>query len=1057
MSEKNFSLELDSSEVAIAPVIMSELCDPPKPDVIGETVDWLHDTLGLPALPECPIDAEKQGKQPKQPNYLGRNGLVYSVSWKAWQEKLPPDVLLDQWFAIPRGIGTLARFNGKHWITWVDIDRKTFIETSCDETVADWESKYPILDRCPMFRTPSGGYRYMIALAEEPTNFKSNSGFSLSPDGSKHCGELLAKNGGHTLLPPTVGVNGSYVWVRFCPYPPVIQKPEDIGIYPLKKAEKTKPVASVNQQPQGKNFASDNSDLQQVIEEINLRLDFDSAFNAIDHQFQYDGSDKVRGNCPFHDSTSGTAFYAERKSNTLLWRCPACDMGGNVINYRSLINGGDGKPRGKDFIEIVKELCNETGVIFPERSTPQTTSSYDSYQPKVATDNDPNRMKTTSDTTVLHSLFEGGKGNFKTINDAYYKYEGKGYWQHLQDAKVNKLICDKLMEIYQLKTSGDSPTKEFKYGNEKNKSSAFKFCRSVLLVEDEPFNDHLLCFLNGTADLRTGEMIPHSREHFLTYAIASNYVPNAECPEVFKNFVIDAFGEEFLPLIRAVTSMYLDPTAPFGYFAHVMGSSGSGKGTLIRLWGSMFGENNLRSLTSFGDITTAEGRHQHLTGTKFVSFPDMGGYQGSLKAFYELVDNGSMTGRALYSSSSYERRWQCRFALASVDYLSIENSGDGWDRRCIPLPTRQRRGAIDPDLGRKLQEVKGEIISWALGMNRQKRDCLVMDASAASDRIASLKREQSIYSDSTKAFVDLCLRPSTATGAFIENHKLYDWYCAFCKTHGFKAQSSTKFISHLRGVLPHNNVPRRQYREGGKVRNVPAHFAYLAQINGAFASTQILNETLWQCNKALCTEGGLDDFDEFWLSVTAVTATTTQPSDIIVTAESITNTKFEELSLLSQPSQGSFGIKIDGKIQEVSNTSGDDDKIGANEQLDIDIKVGDHKISCDGCDTKNNIDTASIPAVTQAKNQLCDDTVTAVTAVTVSQKGSTPEPKTLDEAVEAVEILLEATEPSWEAIKEALAHRGIKSYTQLEDKLTLGDYKMLIKLADANGDCEIAF
>jgi phage/plasmid-associated DNA primase len=1051
MSEKNFSLELHSNEVAIAPVFVCELSDPPNPDIIGETIDWLL-SIGLPPLPECPIDADRFGKEPKSPHYMTRSGEPYSVSWKPWQKKLPPQQLIDKWFLIPRGIGTLGSVSNRgHFITWVDFDAKNF-DGNCNEVVGEWEEKFPILQFAPMFRSPSGGYRFMIALSKEPENFKANSGFVLTSDPEQPCGEVLCRNGGHTLLPPTVGLNGAYVWVRWSEYPPIIEKLEDIGIQPklTKKVDKPKPTINNSH---SQNFSS-NSDLSDVINQVISKLDFETAFNWEGHNFQYENADKVKGCCPWHDSTSGTAFYAERKGNTYLWRCAGCSIGGDVIGYRSYLNNGDIKPRGKEFINTLKELCNETGVAFPEKGTPQTTSSYDNYQPKVAVDDDPNRMKTTPDATVLHALFEGGKGNFKTMNDAYYKYEGKGYWQHLQDAKVNKLICDKLLEIYQLKTSNDSPTKEFKYGNDKNKSSAFKFCRSVLLVEDEPFNDHLLCFLNGTADLRTGEMIPHSREHFLTYAIASNYVPNAECPEVFKNFVIDAFGEEFLPLIRAITAMYLDPTAPFGYFAHVMGSSGSGKGTLIRLWGSMFGENNLRSLTSFGDITTAEGRHQHLTGTKFVSFPDMGGYQGSLKAFYELVDNGSMTGRALYSSSSYERRWHCRFALASVDYLSIENSGDGWDRRCIPLPTRQRRGAIDPDLGRKLQEVKGEIISWALGMNRQKRDCLIMNASAASDRIASLKREQSIYSDSTKAFVDLCLRPSNARGAFIENHKLYDWYCAFCKTHGFKAQSSTKFISHLRGVLPHNNVPRRQYREGGKIRNVPAHFTYLTQINGAFVSTNLLNETLWQCNKALCTDGGLDEFDEFWLAVTGVTATDLQPCDAPVTAESITNNGFEGLSQASQASQGETDIKFAEIFQEDSISSGNDDEIGLNE---IDIRVSRSILPCDGCDTKNNIDTVSISAVTQAKNQLCDNPVTAVTPVTASQKSSTPEQKMLDEAVEAVEIMLEATEPSWEAIKEALDYCGIRSYTQLEDKLTLGDYKKLDELADANGECEIAF
>lgn len=34
-----------------------------------------------------------------------------------------------------------------------------------------------------------------------------------------------------------------------------------------------------------------------------------------------------------------------------------------------------------------------------------------------------------------------------------------------------------------------------------------------------------------------------------------------------------------------------------------------------------------------------------------------------------------------------------------------------------------------------------------------------------------------------------------------------------------------------------------------------------------------------------------------------------------------------------------------------------------------------------------------------------------------------------------------AAEPTWSAVKQALAQLGVWSYTQLEDRLTLGDYK----------------
>ncbi len=42
---------------------------PQAPQTVRETIHWLL-RLGRPPLPECPIEAAKQGKEPKQPCFL---------------------------------------------------------------------------------------------------------------------------------------------------------------------------------------------------------------------------------------------------------------------------------------------------------------------------------------------------------------------------------------------------------------------------------------------------------------------------------------------------------------------------------------------------------------------------------------------------------------------------------------------------------------------------------------------------------------------------------------------------------------------------------------------------------------------------------------------------------------------------------------------------------------------------------------------------------------------------------------------------------------------------
>ncbi len=206
------------------------------PQSVKDTIAWLL-RLGRPPLPECPIEAAKVGLEAKAPCYFdGRR--VIPINWKQWQHQLPIADIYQAWFRHPKtGIGTSGGWNGKHWLGWVDFDQKDFSSPEeCDRAIEQWVNRYSILQSAPMFRTPSGGYRFLIAFSQEPQNFKANSGFSLKPDGSHHAGELLTKNGGHTLLPPTIGVNGKpYKWVSWCEYPPVVEQPEDVGLFPIQK------------------------------------------------------------------------------------------------------------------------------------------------------------------------------------------------------------------------------------------------------------------------------------------------------------------------------------------------------------------------------------------------------------------------------------------------------------------------------------------------------------------------------------------------------------------------------------------------------------------------------------------------------------------------------------------------------------------------------------------------------------------------------------------------------------------------------------------------------
>ncbi|MEG3838846.1 DUF3854 domain-containing protein [Microcoleus sp. herbarium14] len=466
---------------------------------------------------------------------------------------------------------------------------------------------------------------------------------------------------------------------------------------------------------------------------------------------------------------------------------------------------------------------------------------------------------TTFEVHCLKNLF----GNdWIVINDAFYQWNGR-YWQFQDEADVNKLIGDFTENCYETVEVG----KKFKFGTNKFLDSAFKYCRKVLHQKVDTSRNHLKSFSNGTVDLRTGELFPHDKEHYLLSCSPCDYVPGSECPQEFKKFILSAYGVEQVEVIRALTSMYLDPTAPYGKFAYLIGDSGSGKGVMLRTWANLLGEENSVSSNSLTELTKPEGRHQLLTGKSLFYIPDAGGFLSGLKAFYELVDNGGISGRALFSASAYQKKWNVRFAIASVEHIQTENSGDGWDRRCIPLQTRPRIANIeDPELGRKLSTELGEIAGWALSMDKAERNRILLVPST-NPSIVALKQDGAILGDSVRSFVDRCLRPG---GDSYVGSDLHSWYVAYCKAHNLSPSGYNKFVHHLQRVLSNHWKASEVVREGDKIKRIPAQWRGL-QILPCFVDVALTDDEdgsnrphipNWACIKTICADGGLQELTQ---------------------------------------------------------------------------------------------------------------------------------------------------------------------------------------------------
>lgn len=88
----------------------------------------------------------------------------------------------------------------------------------------------------------------------------------------------------------------------------------------------------------------------------------------------------VRTTCPIH---GGNDKNFAINTVDLTWFCHSqCGRGGGPFEFLDLQDGGDGRPRGKRFVALAKQLAERAGIDFP---APQRTvdNSYESEEPSA--------------------------------------------------------------------------------------------------------------------------------------------------------------------------------------------------------------------------------------------------------------------------------------------------------------------------------------------------------------------------------------------------------------------------------------------------------------------------------------------------------------------------------------------------------------------------------------------------------------------------------------------------------------------------------------------------
>ena len=426
--------------------------------------------------------------------------------------------------------------------------------------------------------------------------------------------------------------------------------------------------------------------------------------------------------------------------------------------------------------------------------------------------------------------------DYISLDSNCYQWMGT-HWTFVSDDKMMTQIARESEKFYRLKKG----IKTYSFATDNNLKSGLNFFKSFHNRSDISIsNKHLIAFNNGTLDVRTNVLsLGHDKTDYLTFKIVGDYVKDAELPEVAQNFFVSAFGEELIPYVRAVYRMYLDSTFPYSKFVHVIGASGSGKGTFIRLLLSMLNQTSIGSGNDLTCFNKPDKIMQELAGKSIYALPDMNNYTKNCTGFYELVDNGILSGRVLYASHTITKRWNVRFIIGSVDPIKVGSSNDGWSRRVLQLPTKRRESKADLQLEEKLRNVSAQIASWALQMPKEEALDLIQNA-GANEIISESTLEAAIFGDSVKQFLDQCVKLTGRCNNHIALSELHKYYKIFCQEKGYKPVAQNSFCSTIKSELNHLHLKKTTIK--GKPR--PSSLGYVKIAPGLFPEVGGYNKSI---------------------------------------------------------------------------------------------------------------------------------------------------------------------------------------------------------------------
>jgi len=306
--------------------------------------------------------------------------------------------------------------------------------------------------------------------------------------------------------------------------------------------------------------------------------------------------------------------------------------------------------------------------------------------------------------------------------------------------------------------------------------------------------------LNGTIDLRTGQLLPHRKDDLITVIVPTEYQPDAQCPRwlSFLDQVTGGDTELMAYLQRAIGySLTGDTRSQVIFLLYGLGNNGKSTFTMtIRRLMAAYAERLDADDLMMKDRKLGGGPKEGIANLKnkryVVGSELQDGKRLDVSLIKDMTGGETVKGRRLYE---HEVEFIPTFKLwlyGNHKPVIADSTLSIWRRvKQIPFEVTIPDTEIDPDLSSKLETELPGILSWAVKGCLDWQQYGLKEPEAVTTATARYRHEQDILGDFLE---DCCILEPLAT---IPKADLKEEYQKWCQDNSIEPVTQRTFKARL--------------------------------------------------------------------------------------------------------------------------------------------------------------------------------------------------------------------------------------------------------------------